>query len=44
MMNKDFLKLVLANTKKLLKMSMLRSINVPKFDEVSVKKIWPLIR
>ena len=25
-------------------MSQLRSINVPKFDEVSVKKIWPLIK
>ena len=44
MINKDFLKQVLANDKKLMKMSSLRSINVPKFDEVSVKTIWPLIK
>ena len=44
MINKDFLKQVLANENKLIKMSALRSINVPKFDEVSVKKIWPLIK
>ena len=44
MINKDFLKQVFANEKKLLKMSMLRSVNVPKFDEVSVKKIWPMIK
>ena len=44
MINKDFLKQVLANDKKLIKMSALRSINVPKFDEVSVKTIWPLIK
>ena len=28
----------------LLKMSELKSVNVPKFDELSVKNIFPLIR
>ena len=44
MFNKDFLKLVLAKKKMLLKMSELKSVNVPKFDELSVKNIFPLIR
>ena len=43
MFNKDLLKLVLANKKMLLKMSELKSVNVPKFDELSVKNIFPLI-
>ena len=44
MINKDFLKQVLASEKSLLKMSELRSINVPKFDELSVKNIYPKIK
>ena len=44
MINKDFLKQVFANEKKLLKMSKLKPVNVPKFDEISVKKIWPMIK
>jgi hypothetical protein len=44
MFNKDFLKAVLADEKKLLKMSELKSVNVPKYDELSVKNIFPLIR
>ena len=44
MFNKDFLKAVLADQKRLLKLSELRTVNVPKFDELSVKNIFPLIR
>ena len=42
MVNKDFLKLVLADEKKLLPIAECRFINVPKFDELSVKNIYPL--
>ena len=44
MLNKYFLKAVLADQKRLLKLSELRTVNVPKFDELSVKNIFPLIR
>jgi hypothetical protein len=43
MINKDFLKLVLSEKKKLLRLSELRCVVVPKFDELSVKNIFPLI-
>ena len=39
-MNKDFIKLVLAGRKKLLKMSALTRINVPVYDELSVKRLY----
>ena len=42
MVNKDFLKQVLADEKKLLPIATCRFINVPKFDELSVKNIYPL--
>ena len=44
MINKDFLKQVFANEKSLLKMSELRAVNVPKFDELSVKYVYPKIK
>ena len=44
MINKDFLKQVFANEKSLLKMSELRAVHVPKFDELSVKYIYPRIK
>ena len=40
MINKDFIKDVLSGQKRLLKMSILRSINAPCFMEVSVKKLY----
>ena len=42
MVNKDFLKQVLADEKQLLPIVECRFINVPKFDELSVKNIYPL--
>jgi hypothetical protein len=43
MINKDFLKLVLSDKKKLLPLSDLRCVAVPKFDELSVKNVFTLI-
>ena len=42
MVNKDFLKKVLCDQKKLLPIADCKFINVPKFDELSVKHIFPL--
>ena len=41
MANKDFLKQVLRDEKKLLNINECRFINIPKFDELSVKNIYP---
>ena len=41
MVNKDFLKEVLAEHKKLLRKSEVNYIAVPHYDELSVKKIYP---
>ena len=40
MVGKEFLKEVLAERKALLKMHQVKFINVPKFDEVSVTKLY----
>ena len=40
MINKDFFKLVLTGQKKLIKMEDLKPINMPSFDELSVKKLY----
>lgn len=40
MVNKEFLKDVLADRKALLKMDQVRFINVPKYDEVSVTQLY----
>lgn len=42
MLNKDFLRQVLIEEKKLLKLSDVKFIEVPKFDELSVQKLFPL--
>ena len=39
--NRDFVRAVLRGEKKLLKISEKRSVNVPKYDELSVKNIFP---
>ena len=41
MFNKDFLKQVLAEDKSLMEMKDVKFINVPVFDELSVKNLWP---
>jgi len=40
-MNKDFLKEVLSEKKKLLELNSVKRINVPKYDELSVLSFWP---
>ena len=41
MINKDYLKLIFQDKKKLLKLANLRVVKVPKYDELSVKQVWP---
>lgn len=41
MVNKDFLKQVLTEEKRLMPISDVRFINVPMYDELSVKRMWP---
>ena len=44
MINKDFLKEVLAEEKDLLELKDVKWINVPLFDELSVVNIWPMTK
>ena len=44
MLNKDFLKEVFADKKRLLKLKEVKWINVPLYDELSVAKLWPLMQ
>ena len=44
MINKDFLKLIFAEKKQLLPLIELRSVSVPKYDELSVKNVYPHIQ
>ena len=41
-MNKDFLKEVLAGKKQLMKKSVVQEIKVPRYDELSVKNLYPM--
>ena len=42
--NKDFLKQVMGDKKDLLAMARVRTINVPLYDELSVKKFYPMFQ
>ena len=44
MMNKDFLKEIFINEKRLLKLDEVKRICVPLYDELSVVKLWPMMR
>ena len=44
MINKDFLKQVLNEQKKLLPLTDVKYVNVPRYDELSVRKFWPILR
>ncbi len=44
MLNRDFMKQLLAEEKKLLELRAVQHVNVPKYDELSVKKFWPLMQ
>jgi hypothetical protein len=41
MLNKDFLRDILQDKKKLMKQSEIRMVTVPKYDELSVKTLLP---
>ena len=41
MLNKDFLRQILAEDKKLLELSEVHWIEVPKYEELSVKNLYP---
>ena len=42
--NKDFLKAVIAENKNLLHKSEVKFISVPHYDELSVKNLWPEVK
>jgi hypothetical protein len=44
MLNKDFMKQLLVEEKKLLELRQVVHCSVPKYDELSVKKFWPLMQ
>ena len=44
MVNRDFMKQLLAEAKKLLELRAVRHVNMPRYDELSVKKFWPLMQ
>ena len=44
MVNKDFLKQILAGTKKLYHLSEIKPVHVPQYDELSVKRLWPTLK
>ena len=44
MINKDYLKDIFAERKKLMKLVDVKLVAVPKYDEISVKNIWPMIK
>jgi hypothetical protein len=43
MINRDYLREVMADQKRFLKMSEVRWVNVPQFEELSVQAIYPII-
>ena len=43
MVNKDFLKEVFIEEKSLLKLSEVKRVNVPLYDELSVISLWPMM-
>ena len=44
MINRDFLKDILAEEKFLLRQNQVKRIHVPLYDELSVKKLWPMLQ
>ena len=44
MCNKDFFKLVLTDKKALMPLKEVKFVTVPRYDELSVKKFWPMLQ
>ena len=43
MVNKDFIKQVLTEEKRLLSLREVKYVNMPRYDELSVAKFWPIL-
>ena len=43
-LSRDHLKQVLRDEKAFLRMASVHHVHVPKYDELSVKKMWPLVQ
>ena len=43
MINKDFIKKIFKEEKRLLELKKVKYVNVPHYDELSVKKFWPIV-
>lgn len=44
MLNRDFMKQLLTEAKRLLELRQVQHVNMPRYDELSVKKFWPLMQ
>ena len=44
MVNRDFMKQLLGEAKSLLELRTVQHVNMPRYDELSVKKFWPLMQ
>ena len=44
MVNKDFIKQVLTENKKLLPLTEVKYVNMPRYDELSVRKFWSIFQ
>lgn len=44
MLNRDFLRAIFRGSKKLLKQEEVKKITVPRYDELSVKNIYPMVK
>ncbi len=44
MLNKDFMKQLLTEAKRLLDLRAVQHVNMPRYDELSVKRFWPLMQ
>ncbi len=44
MLNKDFLKQIFIEEKSLLNLNEVKRVNVPLYDELSVVRLWPMMK
>ena len=44
MVNKDFLRQLLSEEKELMEADAVKKVNMPKYDELSVKNFWPRVQ
>ena len=44
MVNKDFIRQILSDEKELMEVDAVKQVNMPRYDELSVKEFWPKIQ